>query len=551
MMTEQPEGESSPENGVTGLQRALMHSGTLRAAGFSLAAIATAAILRLSNPTVTDPDSFYHFRHAALYAQKGLFMSSFPWLVYSIISRFSSDIGYGFHLLLIPFTFLRDPVLGLKLAAVFETAVVMVLFYCVMRRHSVAYASAWPFMLIFLSPPIVYTVLQTRPQTLTMGLSALLLSFLLTGSPLGVFLSSFAISFVHLNVVVIVPVIVAIAGLVKGLIARRWEWRTWLLALLGVCAGWLLRPNPLGSARLEYVQTLMHEVVRQKQVPLLFGREWSPVSPSALGSFTYFILIWVALMGIFLIVIALRRAHLKPGDHAFLWSSFLLALVFFVATVVVTKRTTPLWATFAVMFVARAFTCFLDPLDRREAQPLKQDARLIIAFVVAGVFAAMVWDGVNQHVVQKRWLSIDPYRLRAPADWLRTHARPGDIVFNVNWDVFPELFFWDSDQRYVSGLDPIFLFAYDESLYWKTHHLQTGDATAYTWGTMAAGIADRQDTSTVLRRDFEASYLVLDKHRNAGLYQHLLTDPRSAVGFEDGGTAVFSLTQTDRRPPHG
>jgi len=534
-------GEPREQNAVLESAHAPDRHGSLHVLGFSLAAVITALILRLSNPTVPDPDTFYHFRHAALYAQKGLSMSAFPWLAYSIVSRFASDIGYGFHVVLIPFTLLSDPVLGLKLAAVFETAVIMILFYYVMRRHAIPYAFIWPFMLIFFSAPIVYTVLQTRPQTLTMGFSALLLSFLLTGGPWGVFLSSFLISFVHLNIVIIVPVIVGVVGLVKGLSERRWEWRLWLMALAGVIVGWLLRPNPLGSARVEYVQLLVHEVVRQQKIPLLFGREWEPVSMAALGAFSYFILAWVILTTIFLIVVIARRQYLPTKDRTFLWCSLALAMVFFAATVVVTKRTTPLWATFSVMFVAKAFTCILNPLDRREKQFLKEDARLIIAFAIAAIFVAMIWDGVNQHVVQKRWLSIDPYRMKASADWLKSHGRSGDIVFNVNWDVFPDLFFWDTDQRYVSGLDPVFLFAYDQGLYWKAHHLQTGEATDHTWATVTPEIGRQEDTYTVLQRDFKASYVVLDKGRNAVLYQYMRGDKRYALGFEDTGTAVFAV----------
>ncbi|MGD0112361.1 MAG: hypothetical protein ABSD48_10885 [Armatimonadota bacterium] len=515
--------------------------GALHALGFSLAAVTTALVLRLSNPTVPDPDTFYHFRHAALYAQKSLLMSAFPWLAYSIVNRFASDIGYGFHVLLLPFTLFSDPVLGLKLAAVFETVVVMILFYHVMRRHAIPYAFIWPFMLIFFSAPIVFTVLQTRPQTLTMGLSALLVSFLLTGGPWGVFLSSFLISFVHLNVIVIVPIMVGVVGVVKGLSERRWEWRLWLMALAGVVAGWLLRPNPLGAGRIEYVQLLVHEAVRQQNIPLLFGREWEPVSASALGSFTYFILIWMVLLAVLIVATALRRHYLAAGDRTFLWSSLALAGVFFIATVAITKRTTPLWATFSVMFVAKAFACFLDPADRREKQLLKEDARLVIAFAIAAIFAAMVWDGINQHVVQKRWLSIDPYRMKASAEWLKSHGRSGDIVFNVNWDVFPELFFWDTDQRYASGLDPMFLFAYDRGLYWKAHHLQAGEATDHTWGSMMPAAGRQDDTYAVLRRGFKASYVVLSKGRNAALYRYMLSDTRFAVGFEDADTAVFAV----------
>ncbi len=388
---EQASGEGGPAR-VPALLLALEKRGALRAVGFSLVALLVVTVLRLSYPGIPDPDSFYHFRHAALYAQRGLTMSAFPWLVYSIISQFSSDIGYGFHLLLVPFTFLRDPILGVKLGAVFETAAVMIIFYAVMRRHRIAFAFAWPLVLVFLAPPIVYTVLQTRPQTLTMGFSALLLSFLLVGSGWGVFLGSFLISFVHLNIVLIVPILVVVAALAQGLSERRWEWRKWVLTVAGIGAGWLLRPNPLGAARLEYVQVIAHELVRRNKIPLLFGREWEPVSGSALASFSYFLFLWGAIAALFLMALAMRRHDLTPRDRTFLWSSFLLSLIFFIGAVAITKRAVPLWATFAVMFVAQAFTCFLDP--REELAPVRQGGDAPGAGLVRGCH--LPGDGVGR-----------------------------------------------------------------------------------------------------------------------------------------------------------
>ena len=531
-----------PDDGCEAEQPlALTARGWFHAACFLVAAVATSLIIRLSIPTVPDPDSFYHLRHAALYAERGLTLSAFPWLAYSVISRFGADLGYGFHVLILPFAWLRDPVLGARLAAALEIALAMVVFYWTMRRHAMAFAFAWPYMLIFFAPAIVYTVIQTRPQTLTMVSSALLLSFLLSGSAWGVFGASAAISAIHLNAAAVVPVVVIVAAAVQAVVARQWEWRKWLAAALGVAAGWALRPNSLGAARLLYVQTVVHETVRQRQIPLLFGKEWSPVPSSALPGFFYVILIWAATAVVFLAVLARHRKSMAPRDRAFLWSSLLLSIACFIAAMVITKRTVPLWAAFSVMFIAKTFTLLLNPSDRRPGQLLGEDARLIGGFATALLLVMMVFTGANQVLLRGGWTGSDPARLKGAADWIRAHARPGEIVYNVNWDEFPELFFWNTDQHYVSGLDPVFLYAYDEGLYWKAHHLQAGDATSRTWRAMAAQGAG-EDTYTVIRKDFRASYLLLDKRRNIALDDFLRTDRRFTLGYEDARTTVFELT---------
>ena len=87
-----------------------------RLALFLLAALAVSVHLHLSSNKFPDPDVFYHFRHAAIYAGGGLFSGEFPWIPYSVIGKFSSDIWYGFHVLLIPFAWAGDPLLAMRLA---------------------------------------------------------------------------------------------------------------------------------------------------------------------------------------------------------------------------------------------------------------------------------------------------------------------------------------------------------------------------------------------------------------------------------------------------
>ena len=77
---------------------------------------AISAFLHFWSDKFPDPDVFYHFRHADLYWQNGLTVSDFPWTFYSVINKFSSDIWYGFHLFLIPFTWFENEIFGFKIS---------------------------------------------------------------------------------------------------------------------------------------------------------------------------------------------------------------------------------------------------------------------------------------------------------------------------------------------------------------------------------------------------------------------------------------------------
>ena len=55
-------------------------------------------------------------------------------------------------------------------------------------------------------------------------------------------------------------------------------------------------------------------------------------------------------------------------------------------------------------------------------------------------------------------------RYGAAACWMGAHSRAGDLVFQTDWDDFPRLFFYDTTNVYVVGLDPTYLQLADENV---------------------------------------------------------------------------------------
>ncbi|HEY7410136.1 MAG TPA: hypothetical protein VII13_05315, partial [Vicinamibacteria bacterium] len=89
----------------------------------SLLAIALGStVLHSLSVNFPDPDSFYHLRHAWVYATRGLAHGSFPWLEFSLVGRTGADLWYGFHVLLVPLTGFGDLRDGLIYGGVLCTA---------------------------------------------------------------------------------------------------------------------------------------------------------------------------------------------------------------------------------------------------------------------------------------------------------------------------------------------------------------------------------------------------------------------------------------------
>ncbi|HSO12317.1 MAG TPA: hypothetical protein VLT51_08070, partial [Anaerolineales bacterium] len=59
-----------------------------------------------------------------------------------------------------------------------------------------------------------------------------------------------------------------------------------------------------------------------------------------------------------------------------------------------------------------------------------------------------------------------PYDLYAGASlWLEKNTSAGSRVFQTDWDDFPRLFYYNTHNTYLIGLDPTYMQLYDSDLY--------------------------------------------------------------------------------------
>ncbi len=521
---------------------------TLATLLFLAVALSLAAYLHLSLPNIPDRDALYHCRHAALYREHGPFFKDFPWAAYSVISTLKSDIWYGFHLLLLPFTLCADPVRGVKLAGVADLFALLLLFFLAMRCARLRLSFLWPFLLIALVPYLLYRLLMTRPHVLSMGLAALLLSCIISGSIWGVALVSFLITFSHLGFFWVIPLLLGVIGFVVRLTEERWLWRETLAALAGGTVGWLLRPNPLGAAKLVYIQIVQLALEKQKGIPLLFGGDlvsgMKAFATNQSGLFQHFGLALLLSLGAIIALFAAvgHQAKLTPNQRTFLWSTLALSAITFAMTMQFSLRAVDLWAVFATAFLASVFTFIVRPgAAARTGYSTPAQLRLVTA-IGALLIGLIFYRAYDEHATHMKRLGYSPYRFKAAAEYIQQHSAPGDIVFHAHWDLFPDLFFWNTHNYYIGGMDPIFQYAYSPSLYWKAHHLWTGQYSRFTCPTEFCTPAQGEDTYTALTRNFKARFLVLEPRRHAALYAFASNDARFHKALDDGEVAVFKLT---------
>lgn len=448
---------------------------------------------------------------------------------YSVINKYSADIWYGFHLFLIPFTYFPDPILGLRVAGFAITSFLLLAFFWSLKRLKVAAKFLWPFLLFFSSPLVSYHLIMARPHVVSLGLGALLYSFLAVENLWGIFFASLGISFFHLSLFWSALLILGVFFIVKFFVEKVLVWQSVLVALAGLVAGWLLRPNPWGATKIAYVQIAQLMLVKQAGIPLHSGMELYPLPWGDLGFFALFLALWLVAILVFVRARVGRRTE-SARQVVILWSSFILSVIFWLMTMFVAERSFDFWAVFGVIFMASVFTYLL-----------RDKVKIFVATFGAAIFIIMAVYGIYQIGKFLNTVGTDARRFQPAMEWLKNNSKSGDVVFNVSWDYFPELFFWNTKNFYASGMDPIFQYVYNPNMYWEAYYLETGKTAQYTCAATACAPKELEETYTALTRDFKVKYLFLDKHFDVNLYDYFSTDKRFILRYENSNAAVFEV----------
>jgi hypothetical protein len=509
------------------------------------ALLAAAAALHGVSPTTSDPDGFYHIRHAWLYRTQGLFDSAFPWARFSAIRDQASDLWYGFHVLLVPFSLPQNLLHGLLAGGVAVTAASLLLL-------------AWAFSLLRLSWPLVWLVAfaatgdvlfrltMLRPQPLSLALAVLALALLAAPSVRGraAWLGVVALlaAWIHLALAWLQPLVLLVFAASALAHRQRPDWAGARAVAAGTLAGWLLRPNPLGALRLAWVQLGLFVEVKGRGLPLPFGQELQPLSPTL--DLPRLVLPGLAVVGALVAFgIRVRRQPAPaPPLRVAAWTSLSLGLFFALLSVRVAGRSIELAAVFLAAFAGLVFTECRQGASRR--------VRIGTAAVPALVLAVLVPQAAARY--EARVQTARPLlAFRGASAWLAHNSRSGELVFHAWWDQFPHLFFWSPRNHYLGGMDPLFQYAHDEALFWKAYGLATDAHPQGTCGKPACGAGELEETALVLRRDFGASFVLVHRHQNPRLDAYLQAQGAFQRVFDDGTDAVYRVQYDSGLLPGG
>lgn len=516
--------------------------------------IGVSLALQFSTSNITDPDSFYHMAHAKIYAEHGIFYNEFPWVQFSIIKDYQSNIWYGFQLLVIPLTYIKDQIWAIKIGGAFITLTTLSLFFWAMARLKIKWPLIWTLMLAAAAPDLMYRLTMLRPHNLSFSLSVLIFSFTVIGGAGTILILSALVAWLHLALVWLPFLVVLTTILAKKMQGQQFEWKKILAVSGGIILGWLLRPHPWGAAKIVYVQVVDFLIIKLNKIPLQFGRELKSLGLSDFNQQLLPTLLVLIPAVIFFFSYLNKKISRLPKDQNFLTilgSSLSVTAVFFFLTIFVARRGYDSFLGYSVITIGLITTAYINFKDHLYSQNKNysrhpKNTQTIVVALALAVIMIMSANALPlfKHYNAQAW---SPQYLKEVSLWLRDNTQPGDIVFNTRWDYFAPLFFWNQKNYYINGMDPLFQYKYNSSLYWKTHFLAIDAADKYTCGKIKCTKEEIEETHRVLVNDFHAKYLMLRQAQNPKLYFYLIRDKKFPLVFENKNEAVFKIPPLENK----
>jgi len=316
----------------------------------------------------------------------------------------------------------------------------------------------------------------------------------------------------------------------KARMEKRLEWRPVVYTAIGTGLGMLVNPY-FPDNIVFFIRHIAPKLTETTTVSV--GSEWYPYrttqllenSPLALVAF----LAGVVALGLFE-----RRMDNRTATALFV-------AIFFGLLLFQSRRFIEYFPPFALVFCALAWKPILLGARklRSEAPPLDALAttsssqkflpkyqHLLAPAILGALLLVGAWISVQD--ARSSIASSKPYTLYSgAANWLEENSPAGARVFQTDWDDFPRLFFYNTHNTYLIGLDPTYMTLYDADLYDLWEEITQGDV---------------EHPSDFIYPRFGAQYVVSDLlHRD--FIQRAENDPGLELVFRDSDAVVFQVTE--------
>lgn len=459
-------------------------------------------------------DPYYHAKHAWLMVETGDLALVKPWIAYHFFSYAPVDPWWGYHLLSAGLMVLAGPIWGAKFFAGILAALGMAVFYAVIRDMGVKRPGAWTFFYLGASAVFASRLLVERPLLLAI---AFLPAFIwLIGRRK--YLLLFAALTLYTLCYNLAPMIAAMAFfyvLVRFSYEKRVDVRLLLSSAGGLLAGILLHPQSLHYVYIMFVHFWQIFALKIGGIDLGLGTEIQTIDLRTTLAFNAIpIVVYMVTAAVYA-----GSGFWRHKDKLFLNWLFSMNLVWFIIALVV-PRAVEYWLPISWTLAAVFWHDFSQTDDYRQLMDkLKSEFKFrylkILVMIIALLFAGNNFFQIII-LIQERNQDGRDQSFRIVNEWLIRHSPRDAVVFYDVWSDWPMMFYYNDHNRYVTGVDPTFLYEYSPDFYWVWRHISAEGN--FCEQMSCSSFFPRRNAALVhsaLKQKFQASYIVAENNKRS------------------------------------
>lgn len=427
-------------------------------------------------------DQWFHFKYAYLLRTRGAeVVHHFPWLHFTNLVKYDRQYAVTlFHFFLVPFTFIPNMVLGMKLADVSMAAVVFAVFFYVLKRFEVRWPIVWTILLfVFSTSPFTTRVLLGRNLVFISAFAMLEFFFLIKGKYIQFFLVALVHTWWHPATFWFAPLIAGIVESMRYINQKKIKYEAVVIGTIGSLLGFLLFP-----ANSDNLYAPMNPIAWVKNFfSFFYGidngagiKEGVEVYKEGFMTFAgsnrllVLAIIFITVFSVW-IYIAKKRGKADPEEDrevAFSRdSAFLIIIVLFLGMIEVSFR----FQDFLVPFIFLSLALIHKSVFKNGWTSVADGI-----FKKAAIFSLILWVllfAVNKALNIRNGFhpESDSIGYAEAGNWLKDNTSEGTLVFNTDWGQFTRLFFYDSQNNYIVGIEPKNLYYYKPEMYWLWHNI--------------------------------------------------------------------------------
>lgn len=440
-------------------------------------------------PNFPDPDSFYHAKMALILRDVGV-IHQFPWMQWTTWRDHYVDPHFLYHVLLIPFVTLFDPLVGMKVSAIVFGLAAFAALYGIVRALRTPHPELFV-LAAALSTGFLQRMALPRAPALSIALLLVATWFLRQRRvwPTAALAAVFVWFYHGWPVLLLSLGALLVADLFAVRIVEAKAWRAGLVETIkrngaialatigGLVFGMVVNPYFPDNLLFSVVDIIKIGIINYQTV-LPVGQEWHASSLGELFSLSVPALLLFAFAFVFYFPGLARSKRRPEREELVTVFLFLFLAAGYLGLTLKSYRYIEYAIPFVLISAATMFTASHDFFRTELWPPMRAwlDRHPLALGSAVGflsiTLATLLASSVRDVTVSSDYYQATQYEVAT--QWIRMHVPPGETVFHNIWDFSMVLFYLDTAHTYIVGLDPTFMYDENPAAWTQWSDLSTG-----------------------------------------------------------------------------